>query len=172
MRLYRNELSGELEDRFSGSFNLRVLSLWNNFFNGTVPLSLGDLENLGALELDGNQLVGEIPELVCDLLDTGFLSFVSADCDAVNCPCCHFCCYQDRPCEDVVPQRRLETSPLSKGPEKADNSWDHTMLSEHVADRPGSIPLKQRSTRRLEASTCPVRYIWRAATGELEFAPF
>jgi hypothetical protein len=156
VQLQSNELSGELEDRFSGSFSLRILSLWNNFLNGTLPVSLGELENLQALELDGNDFEGDVPAVVCDLQNTGILGFVSADCDEVNCPCCSFCCFQDGSCDYVIPQRRLRTSPLSKT----------------LADRPGSMPLKQRSTRRrLEASSCPVRYIWRAGTGELEFSP-
>jgi hypothetical protein len=49
------------------------LDLYNNQLIGTVPLEIGNLTNLIFLNLLGNQLAGEIPQVVCDLIESNNL---------------------------------------------------------------------------------------------------
>jgi hypothetical protein len=41
----------------------------NNQFTGTIPQALGYMGDLEQFTLEGNQLSGEVPQEVCDLLD-------------------------------------------------------------------------------------------------------
>lgn len=112
-----NKLSGELSETLSQLTQLKQLYLNNNRLQGSFPSWLGSMENLeiahfnnnlfsGDLQLgyefehldflteftiEFNQMVGMIPEDVCDLL----LDVLTADCwgnpAAVDCPCCTKC---------------------------------------------------------------------------------
>ncbi len=112
-----NKLSGELSETLSQLTQLKQLYLNNNRLQGSFPSWLGSMENLeiahfnnnlfsGDLQLgyefehldflteftiEFNQMVGMVPEDVCDLL----LDVLTADCwgnpAAVDCPCCTKC---------------------------------------------------------------------------------
>lgn len=112
-----NKISGELSETLSQLTQLKQLYLNNNRLQGSFPSWLGSMENLeiahfnnnlfsGDLQLgyefehldflkeftiEFNQMVGMVPEDVCDLL----LDVLTADCwgnpAAVECPCCTKC---------------------------------------------------------------------------------
>jgi LRR receptor-like serine/threonine-protein kinase FLS2 len=66
--LSSNKLDGNLPDSighpYSGERPLRGLYLSDNNFEGSIPGSLCELENLQALFLDENRLDGSIPDCV------------------------------------------------------------------------------------------------------------
>jgi hypothetical protein len=66
--LSSNKLDGNLPDSighpYSGERPLRGLYLSDNDFEGSIPSSLCELENLQALFLDENRLDGSIPDCV------------------------------------------------------------------------------------------------------------
>ena len=112
-----NKLSGELDESFSLLTELKQLYLNNNRLEGSFPSFLGSMklleiahfnnnlfdgdlqlgyefENLDYLKeftIEVNEIVGIVPESVCDLL----LDVLTADCwgnpAAVDCPCCTKC---------------------------------------------------------------------------------
>ncbi|KAL7447412.1 hypothetical protein ACHAXM_010622 [Skeletonema potamos] len=112
-----NKLSGELDEnlsqltqmkqiylnnnRLQGSFpkwlgsmkNLEIAHFNNNLFSGNLQLGVEfeNLDDLAEFTIENNQLVGMMPEDVCDLL----LDVLTADCwgnpAAVECPCCTKC---------------------------------------------------------------------------------
>ncbi|KAH9703929.1 putative LRR receptor-like serine/threonine-protein kinase [Citrus sinensis] len=47
--------------------NLQSLHMWNNQVSGTIPLAIGELQNLGILALDSNRLSGNIPPSIGNL---------------------------------------------------------------------------------------------------------
>lgn len=63
-----NQLNGNIPDSIGHPFNgerpLRGLYLSDNQFEGSIPRSLCELENLEALFLDENRLDGSIPDCV------------------------------------------------------------------------------------------------------------
>ena len=69
-------------------------------FTGQIPTTLGRLKKLEELQLNSNDLSGEMPEGVCSLAETQVLITAVADCDptspfgsvACNVPdCCSAC---------------------------------------------------------------------------------
>ena len=112
-----NKLSGELRESFSLLTELKQLYLNNNRLEGSFPSWLGsmktleiahfnnnlfsgdlqlgyefeNLDNLKEFTIEVNEIVGIVPESVCDLL----LDVLTADCwgnpAAVDCPCCTKC---------------------------------------------------------------------------------
>jgi len=70
---------------------LNVVKLSKNLLNGTIPESFGGLPSLKSLSLHKTNLIGTMPNIVCDL---GLVT-LTADCDAENeeviCVCCTKC---------------------------------------------------------------------------------
>ncbi|XP_004240887.1 probable leucine-rich repeat receptor-like protein kinase IMK3 [Solanum lycopersicum] len=65
LHLNYNNLSGSIPDTWDGNgkrlFQLQSLTLDHNFFSGSIPASLGKLNELVELSLSHNQLTGVIP---------------------------------------------------------------------------------------------------------------
>ncbi|XVF74922.1 hypothetical protein PTKIN_Ptkin13bG0149000 [Pterospermum kingtungense] len=67
--LSNNRLTGEIpDDAFKGMKSLKKVFLANNVFTGKIPSSLTTLPNLLILRLEGNQLVGQIPDFNPDVI--------------------------------------------------------------------------------------------------------
>jgi len=79
---------------------LSSLSLQSNFFSGTVPIELGNLEGLSSLGLYYNNLTGSVPTTICQLQNYGLYSLV-ADCGGsepeISCSCCTECYVEKTP---------------------------------------------------------------------------
>ena len=69
-----NDLTGEIPSTISNLSNLEILQLGDNSFTGKVPY-LGAMSKLNTLLLDGNQLSGDIPEEICNLISLKTVSF-------------------------------------------------------------------------------------------------
>ena len=61
LRLYQNQLSGEIPPELGNLASLRWLWLGGNELSGEIPPELGNLFNLISLHLDGNELSGCVP---------------------------------------------------------------------------------------------------------------
>ena len=79
IRLYDNDLMGEIPSELGSLSNLRSLWLPANNLVGEIPPELGDLSNLRYLVLWGNDLVGEIPSELGNLADLHYLSLSTTD---------------------------------------------------------------------------------------------
>ena len=60
-------------------WNMTRLQMKKNDFTGTIPHQYGRLDELEQFTLEGNQLTGEVPLEVCDLLKEHLDQFV-VDC--------------------------------------------------------------------------------------------
>ncbi|KAL1145917.1 hypothetical protein V6Z11_A11G333400 [Gossypium hirsutum] len=59
----RNKLVGDIPSSICNSSSLKVLTLWNNSFNGTIPECIGNLSSsLSHVDLGNNNFHGKIPE--------------------------------------------------------------------------------------------------------------
>lgn len=80
------------------------ISLWiysehiyieGNYFNGTIPNSLGELIHLLEFQFHDNDFTGKVSEDVCDLKEDFRAMWFTADCDSVfgsiECKCCDEC---------------------------------------------------------------------------------
>ena len=74
MKLQNNQLSGEIPSEIGNLINLGFLNLENNQLSGEIPSEIGNLINLNTLKLKNNQLTGEIPQAVCDLIESNNLN--------------------------------------------------------------------------------------------------
>ena len=61
LRLYSNNLNGQIPSELSALSSLNKLSFSNNKLEGTVPESLGELSELDYLDLSNNRLDGTVP---------------------------------------------------------------------------------------------------------------
>jgi len=92
-------IDGQFQQQLQPSDTLTEIHLAHNFLTGIVPDTLGELQNLEILKLEGNRLIGSIPDEICDLTFEygGDLEYLWADCagaDAeVSCECCSKCFY-------------------------------------------------------------------------------
>jgi hypothetical protein len=64
------------------------LSVFDNFLSGTIPTELSGLANLQLIYLDDNDLIGSVPDGICQLDLEEFWS----DCEETQCLCCTTCC--------------------------------------------------------------------------------
>jgi len=96
--LNNNQLTGSVNG--IGVFpDMEFLQLHDNFFTGTIPVSLGDSTKLSAFTLHETGIGGTMPDSVCDLLATrangGVLGSLIADCTEpgpdIVCTCCTDC---------------------------------------------------------------------------------
>lgn len=86
--LERNQISGTIPNDFGNMAEARLLNLDRNRLSGTVPSSLWRMTLLRGLNLSYNHdLVGTIPYPLCEQR----LSYLQADCENVECPCCTTC---------------------------------------------------------------------------------
>ena len=81
---------GSFHPTLGGAISLQRISLVSTGVSGLIPSELGSLSNLKELLLVKTDLAGSIPEALCDF----DLDELWADCDAVDCPCCNYCCYE------------------------------------------------------------------------------
>ena len=92
-------MTGTIPSNYGKPPNLHDLYLNGNIFEGTVPEpSMGQLEKLNELLLQGNKLTGSIPASLCSLRDTGDLEDLWSDClgspPQILCDfpgCCNLC---------------------------------------------------------------------------------
>ncbi|KAH9554708.1 hypothetical protein CY35_08G076700 [Sphagnum magellanicum] len=54
-------LGGPIPEELGSSAQLELLDLHDNAFNGSIPITLGYLQELGQLDFSGNELTGSIP---------------------------------------------------------------------------------------------------------------
>jgi hypothetical protein len=79
-------------------WNMTRLQMKNNLFTGTIPPELGRMDKIEQFTLEGNQLKGEVPPAMCELLKENLNQFV-VDCYdprseiGFNCEpqCCTIC---------------------------------------------------------------------------------
>ena len=88
-----NQLSGTLPAELGQLTSLQMLSLRGNLLTGSVASELLQMSFLETLDLSGNSFVGSWNETICGMSG---LSSLSADCMEVDCPCCTFCCFDDK----------------------------------------------------------------------------
>lgn len=64
-------------------FTSILKDLRSNDFTGTIPSQLGELKLLKSLQLQANELSGEMPSEICSLR-SGVLEGLVADCDSTD----------------------------------------------------------------------------------------
>lgn len=89
-----NQLTGSIPSTLGMINDLAGLSIYDNFLSGTVPSELSNLSSLQLLYLDENDLGGTIPTAVCELDLEEFWS----DCKETICTCCTTCCQDNIGC--------------------------------------------------------------------------
>lgn len=91
-----NELSGTIPSQLLGMDLLETIILKENFLTGTIAKDFTDMPNLLNLELQYNDLGGEVKDKnFCKDLDL----FV-VDCDEIDCKCCK----NENCCDDCAGQ--------------------------------------------------------------------
>ena len=73
LRLFRNNLRGEIPFEIGNLTRLRSLNLGGNELSGEIPSELGNLTRLSFLALDYNQLTGNVPPELGNLRNLGIL---------------------------------------------------------------------------------------------------
>ncbi|KAF5959970.1 hypothetical protein HYC85_001179 [Camellia sinensis] len=75
LNVQQNSLSGHIDQLFSNSavWRIEAANLSNNFFNGNIPKSLGNMSYLTSLDLHGNMFTGEIPPELGNLMQLEYL---------------------------------------------------------------------------------------------------
>ena len=73
LRLYENNLTGEIPEELGSLSSLNFLSLSRNLLTGEIPSSIGDLTSLRGLFLSENNLSGELPATLGNLSDLEWL---------------------------------------------------------------------------------------------------
>jgi len=90
--LERNQLTSKIPTEIGNMVETRLLYLDRNQFTGSLPQSLERMTLLRGMNLSFNsQLVGRIPNLLC----AQHPSYLQADCDNIDCPCCTTCHYHN-----------------------------------------------------------------------------
>ncbi|KAK1391658.1 putative LRR receptor-like serine/threonine-protein kinase [Heracleum sosnowskyi] len=77
LRLPRLQLAGPLSDQLANLRQLRRLSLHNNAFNSSIPLSLSTLSLLRAVYLQNNEFSGEIPPEISNITNLEVLNLAN-----------------------------------------------------------------------------------------------
>ena len=90
LALFSNSLAGLIPSEVGHLSSLTYLALNRNLLTGTIPTELGRLSNLHSVWIDNNYLTGSLEGIFCRNVIS--VSFLAADCAAVNCSCCTLCC--------------------------------------------------------------------------------
>jgi len=99
LNLGTNQLGGSIQSDFGNVFSsLESLILWQNQLTGSIPSSIGNIQSLEMFQLPYNNIIGVMPEEICDLRDDN-LDILSSDCKSliddmpvkVTCNCCTTC---------------------------------------------------------------------------------
>jgi hypothetical protein len=95
-----NQLTGTVPTDLGQLTLLEKISLRVNLFTGSLPSHLDQLSSLETMDIAENAFVGSLNETICGLAG---LSWLSADCGEVDCPCCSSCCVDDQGsvCQDM-----------------------------------------------------------------------
>ena len=101
IRVYENSLTGTLPTSLGLLSDLIFFNAFQNQMTGTVPTELGQLPTLEAMNIQMNSFSGSVNETLCTLPR---ISYMVADCDEVDCPCCTNCCFNNAmgQCEDMT----------------------------------------------------------------------
>lgn len=105
-----NMLNGSIPTEIGFASNILEIVLRNNALKGTIPSAIGNLDRLSKFWAHYNDnIVGEIPEEICDLTYERNLTELSLDClDIFNdplltCECCQTCCdHLEKKCLRVI----------------------------------------------------------------------
>jgi len=94
LQINYNNFTGSIE--FLSNFtNLTEARLDHNMFNGEIPSTIGQMVNLRVLTLGDNLFSGSMPDEICVLRKEHELEFLEADCGGTNpkiqCDCCTSC---------------------------------------------------------------------------------
>jgi hypothetical protein len=87
---YNYGLTGTLPQIMGQWTNLTYFDVTNNNFNGTIPSSIGNWSFINRASFWGNQLVGTIPQTICQWIDPNS-DLLQVDC-TVMCTCCTVDC--------------------------------------------------------------------------------
>jgi Leucine-rich repeat (LRR) protein len=79
-------LTGTLPDTIGGLENLEVFSVANNQLQGTIPASISNWTSLEEAYFSDNDLTGSMPNAVCSIVP---LPVLHVDCFEVSCDCCN-----------------------------------------------------------------------------------
>jgi Leucine-rich repeat (LRR) protein len=74
MNLSNNFFDGDLPRSFGNLSYLTYLDLHGNKFTGGIPLELGNLVQLAYFDVSGNRISGQIPEKLCALVNLFYLN--------------------------------------------------------------------------------------------------
>lgn len=96
--LDNNALDGTVPDSIDNAVNLESLRLNGNSLTGTIPsIDSGSLLSLEEFEVHENNLTGEMPPSICQLVVSESLTTLTSDCSSpgtpgfVQCSCCTQC---------------------------------------------------------------------------------
>lgn len=84
------DIDGSIPSSLGEARSLESINFVGTSVMGSVPPEIGGLAHLDDLLLAKTKISGPMPEQICDL----GLQELWADCDAVPCPCCNYCCYR------------------------------------------------------------------------------
>lgn len=106
-----------------------IFVLGKNRLTGTVPVALGNLDDLQILYINGNRFTGSIPLEVCALDN---LDDLVADCHLVECSCCTECSDPEPPTsapsaissEPTVCSEFLTFDAVDCSANGVDNKWE------------------------------------------------
>lgn len=102
--LSNNQFTGELDRlvegvfiknlfRYGARWRIREIRFENNNFSGEIPEFFGSLGSLERLTFHQNNLIGTVDQLLCERVDQGVMTELTANCLEVSCKCCTLCYY-------------------------------------------------------------------------------
>merc|ERR1711935_411919 len=79
------------------------MSVYINQHTGTVPSSIGSIQELRSFTLHGNLITGTLPDEICEdkrTVDLNYRMNLMSDCHGrtFDCPCCTTCCNEQKLC--------------------------------------------------------------------------
>ena len=77
---------------FVTTAQLHLLYLNTNNLNGFLPNEISTMTNLRLLQVEGNEIIGQVPSSVCNTFSPrGHKMIIQVDCLKVSCSCCASC---------------------------------------------------------------------------------